>query len=45
MGQKTQAGYYDYAPGDRTPRPSPVVAEIIEKVSKEYGIKRRQFQR
>ncbi len=43
MGQKTQAGYYDYAPGDRTPRPSPVVAEIIEKVSREYGIKRRQF--
>jgi 3-hydroxyacyl-CoA dehydrogenase len=43
MGQKTQAGYYDYAPGDRTPRPSPLVAEIIEKVSKEYGIVRRQF--
>jgi 3-hydroxyacyl-CoA dehydrogenase len=43
MGQKTQAGYYDYAPGDRTPRPSPVVAEIIEKVSKEYGITRRTF--
>jgi 3-hydroxyacyl-CoA dehydrogenase len=43
MGQKTQAGYYDYAPGDRAPRPSPVVAEIIERVSKEYGIARRQF--
>jgi 3-hydroxyacyl-CoA dehydrogenase len=43
MGQKTQAGYYDYAPGDRTPRPSPVVAEIIEKVSTEYGIARRKF--
>jgi 3-hydroxyacyl-CoA dehydrogenase len=43
MGQKTQAGYYDYAPGDRTPRPSPVVAEIIERVSKDYGIARRQF--
>jgi len=43
MGQKTQAGYYDYAPGDRTPRPSPVVAEIIEKVSQEYGITRRKF--
>ena len=43
MGQKTQAGYYDYAPGDRTPRPSPVVAEIIEKVSMEYGIARRKF--
>jgi 3-hydroxyacyl-CoA dehydrogenase len=43
MGQKTQAGYYDYAPGDRTPRPSAVVAGIIEKVSKEYGIVRRKF--
>jgi 3-hydroxyacyl-CoA dehydrogenase len=43
LGQKTQAGYYDYAPGDRTPRPSPVVAEIIEKVSTEYGIVRRKF--
>jgi 3-hydroxyacyl-CoA dehydrogenase len=43
LGQKTQAGYYDYAPGDRTPRPSPVVAEIIEKVSKECGISRRPF--
>jgi 3-hydroxyacyl-CoA dehydrogenase len=42
-GQKTQAGYYDYVPGDRTPRPSPVVAGIIEQVSKEYGITRRQF--
>jgi len=43
MGQKTLAGYYDYAPGDRTPRPSAVVADIIEKVSKEYGIARRKF--
>jgi 3-hydroxyacyl-CoA dehydrogenase len=43
MGQKTQAGYYDYAPGDRTPRPSPVVTELIEKVSKNYGIVRRKF--
>jgi 3-hydroxyacyl-CoA dehydrogenase len=43
LGQKTQAGFYDYAPGDRTPRPSPVVAEIIAKVSKEYGIVRRPF--
>jgi 3-hydroxyacyl-CoA dehydrogenase len=43
LGQKTQAGYYDYAPGDRTPRPSPMVTEVIERVSKEYGIARRQF--
>jgi 3-hydroxyacyl-CoA dehydrogenase len=43
LGQKTHAGYYDYAPGDRTPRPSPVVASIIEDVSRQYGIKRRSF--
>jgi 3-hydroxyacyl-CoA dehydrogenase len=43
MGQKTQAGYYDYAPGDRTPRPSPIVKELIEKASQELGIKRRSF--
>ena len=43
LGQKSQAGYYDYAPGDRTPRPSPVVSEVIERVSKEYGIARRRF--
>ena len=43
MGQKTQAGYYDYAPGDRTPRPSPIVADIIEKTSKEFGITRRKI--
>jgi len=43
LGQKTQAGFYDYAPGDRTPRPSPVVAEVIEKVSREYGVPRRQI--
>ena len=42
-GQKTQACYYDYAPGDRTPRPSAVVTGIIEQVSKEYGITRRRF--
>ena len=30
-------------PGDRTPRASPVVAGIIEQVSKEYGITRREF--
>lgn len=43
LGQKTQAGYYDYAPGDRTPRPSPIVAEIIEKASKDLGVERRKI--
>jgi 3-hydroxyacyl-CoA dehydrogenase len=43
LGQKTSAGYYDYAPGDRTPRASPMVASLIEQVSREYGIERRSF--
>jgi 3-hydroxyacyl-CoA dehydrogenase len=43
FGQKTQAGYYDYQPGDRTPKPSPIVKEIIETVSREQGITRRSF--
>jgi 3-hydroxyacyl-CoA dehydrogenase len=38
LGQKTQAGYYDYAAGDRTPRPSALVAELLARVSAEYGI-------
>lgn len=28
-GQKSGAGWYDYAPGDRSPRPSPVAERII----------------
>ena len=43
LGQKTQAGFYDYAPGDRTPRPSPVVAEVIENSSKAAGVERRSI--
>jgi len=29
LGQKTRAGYYDYAEGDRTPRPSDEVASLL----------------
>jgi len=28
-GQKTGGGWYDYAPGDRTPRPSPTAAALL----------------
>ena len=28
-GQKTGGGWYDYSPGDRTPRPSPAVAALL----------------
>ncbi|MCH4271026.1 3-hydroxyacyl-CoA dehydrogenase NAD-binding domain-containing protein [Kerstersia gyiorum] len=29
LGQKTQAGWYDYAPGERRPLPSDTVAKVI----------------
>ncbi|MBB1062131.1 3-hydroxyacyl-CoA dehydrogenase NAD-binding domain-containing protein [Marilutibacter spongiae] len=43
FGQKTGAGWYDYAPGDRTARPSPVVDAMIEAYSAEQGITRRRI--
>ena len=42
-GQKTSGGYYDYKEGDRTPIPNPEVQEIIEQVSKEKNIDRKEF--
>jgi 3-hydroxyacyl-CoA dehydrogenase len=41
LGQKTMGGFYDYASGDRTPRPSAITREIIEQVSREQGFRRR----
>ena len=43
FGQKTQAGWYDYKPGDRTAYPSKVVDEMIAKHRAELGIKPRQI--
>ncbi|MCH8685517.1 3-hydroxyacyl-CoA dehydrogenase NAD-binding domain-containing protein [Pedomonas mirosovicensis] len=37
-GQKTSGGYYDYEPGDRTPKPSEVTQKVIDEVRAEYGI-------
>jgi 3-hydroxyacyl-CoA dehydrogenase len=42
-GLKTSGGWYDYVPGDRTPRPSPVVTEIIREESEKLGNKPRQI--
>jgi 3-hydroxyacyl-CoA dehydrogenase len=42
FGQKTNAGFYRYEPGSRTPLPDPAVDAIIAEVSKELGIERRQ---
>jgi 3-hydroxyacyl-CoA dehydrogenase len=38
FGQKTGAGWYDYAPGKRDAIPSPVVIEMIEKHRAEIGM-------
>ena len=43
FGQKTGGGYYDYKEGDRTPIPNPDVQAIIEQVSKDKNIDRRDF--
>ena len=43
LGQKTNAGYFRYEPGDRTPRPDPVVDAIIDDVIREKGTNKRHF--
>jgi 3-hydroxyacyl-CoA dehydrogenase len=42
FGQKTQAGWYDYKPGDRTAYPSPVVEDILAAHRKAIGITPRE---
>jgi 3-hydroxyacyl-CoA dehydrogenase len=42
FGQKTGKGWYRYE-GDRTPIPDPEVLDLIEAVSREAGIERRDF--
>ena len=42
-GQKTGGGVFDYAEGDRTPRPSEVTAAEIEKYRAEQGIETREI--
>ena len=44
FGQKTGAGWYDYAPGDRNARPSGVVAEMIAAHLRELGRATRQLE-
>ena len=43
FGQKTNAGFYKYEAGNRTPVDDPEVEKIIVQVSKELGIERRQI--
>jgi len=42
-GQKTGLGYYRYEEGSRTPTPDPEVTRMIEAVSAEKGIQRRDL--
>jgi 3-hydroxyacyl-CoA dehydrogenase len=42
-GQKTNAGFYDYEPGSRVPKPSPVVEKIIREFSEKQGYEQREF--
>ena len=41
FGQKTGVGWYDYWPGDRSPHPSRLVDDLIEKHSRDLGLTRR----
>jgi 3-hydroxyacyl-CoA dehydrogenase len=43
FGQKTGAGWYDYAPGDRSANPSDVVTQIILEESARLGLERRKL--
>jgi 3-hydroxyacyl-CoA dehydrogenase len=43
FGQKTGAGWYDYAGAGRTPAPAPVVDEMIVAQSRALGIERRRI--
>jgi len=41
LGQKTNAGYYDYQPGSRTPLPSPLVEKMIKEYAAEKNVPQR----
>ena len=41
FGQKTGAGWYQYAPGSRTATPDPIIDTLIRDVSEELGIARQ----
>jgi 3-hydroxyacyl-CoA dehydrogenase len=43
FGQKTDAGWYRYEAGSRTPQPDPEIEELIVRVSSELGWERREI--
>jgi len=42
LGREVESAILRLLPGDRFPRPSPLVAKLIEKVSADYGIETSQ---
>ncbi|MDF3835683.1 3-hydroxyacyl-CoA dehydrogenase NAD-binding domain-containing protein [Cupriavidus basilensis] len=42
FGQKTNAGYYRYEPGSRTPLPDPGIDALIRACAEEAGVARRE---
>lgn len=43
FGQKTNAGFYRYETGSRTPLPDPIVQQVIEECARDAGINRREL--
>ena len=43
LGQKTGGGFYDYKEGSRTPVPNAEVEQLIEEVSRNAGITRKEI--
>lgn len=43
LGQKTRAGNYDYGEDGRTPKPSPEVSALRDRIAADLGVPRRQF--
>ena len=41
--RKPVPGYYDYEPGNRTPIPSQITADLIQKAAEKFGIEQRQI--
>ncbi|HEY0685431.1 MAG TPA: 3-hydroxyacyl-CoA dehydrogenase NAD-binding domain-containing protein [Steroidobacter sp.] len=44
LGQKTNAGFYRYEPGNRKALPDEAVTNLIEKLAADRGIKRRRIE-
>ncbi len=43
FGQKTNAGYYDYEPGNRAPVVSAITTQLMDDCAREFQIRRREI--